>query len=65
MASETERDEEEERDCDMIDTVSLLLSTIRLVLTAIQQYALEICLLRSCAFCEGDGLADATATRSN
>lgn len=63
---ETKQDEEEEeRDCKLIGVVSLMPSTIRLVLTAIQQYALETFLLRSCAFCEGDGLAVATATRSN
>lgn len=57
---ETKQDEEEERDCKLIDVVLLLLSTIRLVLTAIQQYASETFLLRSCAFCEGDGLAVVT-----
>jgi hypothetical protein len=62
---ETKQDEEEERDCKLIGVVSFMPSTIHLVLTAIQQYALETFLLRSCAFCEGDGLAVATASRWN
>lgn len=62
---ETKQDEEEERDRELIGVVTLMPSTIRLVLTAFQQYALETFLLQSCAFCEGDGLVVATTTRLN